>query len=264
LSSRWEEKERKLKQDFNYLIQEDRMISLGKLVASCVHEINNPIQGLLTFARLMEDTLAKDQPTSRDLEEFKEYLSLMTPELERCGNIVSGLLSFSRETSLEYKRINLNEVLEAVIALTHHKLELQGIKLRTHLYPGLLWVRGNTNQLEQCLLNLIFNAMEAMPEGGELNVASHLDTAQKHVQVEIRDSGSGIYEENLNHIFDPFFTTKEAGEGTGLGLSIVYGIVKNHGGHTRVTSEVGKGSSFLLKFPHLSPQNNGMEENHGR
>ncbi|MGD9181749.1 MAG: ATP-binding protein, partial [Desulfobacterales bacterium] len=74
----------------------------------------------------------------------------------------------------------------------------------------------------------------------------------------------GIYEENLNHIFDPFFTTKEAGEGTGLGLSIVYGIVKNHGGHTRVTSEVGQGSSFLLKFPHLSPQNNGMEENHGR
>jgi signal transduction histidine kinase len=264
LSSRWEEKEQKLKQDFNYLIQEDRMISLGKLVASCVHEINNPIQGLLTFARLMEDMLAKDQPTSRDLQEFKEFLSLMTPELERCGNIVSGLLSFSRETSLEYKRIDLNEVLEAVIALTRHKLELQGIKLTTHLYPGLLWVRGNANQLEQCLLNLIFNAMDAMPEGGELNVLSNLDLAQKQVRVEIRDTGSGIHAENLNHIFDPFFTTKEAGEGTGLGLSIVYGIVKNHSGHTGVTSEVGKGSSFSLKFPHLSPQSNGMEESHGR
>jgi two-component system NtrC family sensor kinase len=184
--------------------------------------------------------------------------------LERCGNIVSGLLSFSRETSREHKSINLNEVLEAVVALTRHKLELQGIKLTMHLYPGLLWVRGNANQLEQCLLNLIFNAMEAMPEGGNLTVVSGLDAAQEQVQVEIQDTGSGIHKENLNHIFDPFFTTKETGEGTGLGLSIVYGIVKNHGGHTRVTSEVGKGSSFILTFPHLSLQNNGMEENHGR
>jgi signal transduction histidine kinase len=263
LSSRWEEKVQKLKQDFNRLIQEDRMISLGKLVASCVHEINNPIQGLLTFSRLMEDILAKGRPTSNELEEFKEYLSMMTPELERCGNIVSGLLSFSRETALEYKRINLNEVLESVISLTGHKLELQGIKLATHLYPGVLCVRGNSNRLEQCLLNLIFNAMEAMPKGGELTVMSDLDSTHNQVLVEIRDTGTGIHEEDLNHIFDPFFTTKEAGQGTGLGLSIVYGIVKNHSGHIQVESEVGQGSSFLMKFPYLSLSSNDREENHG-
>jgi len=264
LSSRWEEKVKKLKQDFNYLIQEDRMISLGKLVASCVHEINNPIQGLLTFSRLMENIVAKNKPSSKDLEEFKQYLSLMTPELERCGNIVSGLLSFSRETALEYKGINLNEVLEAVIALTHHKLELQSIKLATHLWPGPLWVQGNASRLEQCLLNLVFNAMEAMPEGGDLWVVSALDDARKHVRVEIRDTGSGIHAENLNHIFDPFFTTKEAGQGTGLGLSIAYGIVKNHSGHIRVESEAGKGSSFLLTFPYHALAINGAEENHGQ
>ena len=263
LSSRWEEKVQKLKQDLNHLIQEDRMISLGKLVASCVHEINNPIQGLLTFSRMMEDILAKGQPTAKDLEEFREYLSLMTPELERCGNIVSGLLSFSRETALEYKRINLNEVLEAVIALIRHKLELQDIKLTTDLYPGLLWVRGNANRLEQCLLNIIFNAMEAMPEGGELHVVTELDRPQKQVCVEIRDTGSGIHKEDMNHIFDPFFTTKEAGKGTGLGLSIVYGIVKNHDGHITVESEMGKGSSFLLKFHYRPISGGGMEENHG-
>jgi two-component system NtrC family sensor kinase len=263
LSSRWEEKVQKLKQDFNRLIQEDRMISLGKLVASCVHEINNPIQGLLTFSRLMEDILAKGQPTSEDLEEFEGFLSLMTPELERCGNIVSGLLSFSRETSLEYKPINLNEVLEAVIALTHHKLELQGIKLSTQLDSGPLWVRGNARRLEQCLLNLVFNAIEAMPEGGELNVVSKLELAQKDILVEIRDTGSGIDAHNLNHIFDPFYTTKEAGQGTGLGLSIVYGIVKNHGGHIRVESEVDRGSSFFLSIPYLFLTGNGLEENHG-
>jgi two-component system, NtrC family, sensor kinase len=264
LSSRWEEKARKLKQDFNYLIQEDRMISLGKLVASCVHEINNPIQGLLTFSQLMENTLSKGPPTSNDLEEFKDYLSLMTPELERCGKIVSGLLSFSRESVLEYASINLNEVLEAVIALIHHKLELQSIKLATHLYPGLLWVRGNASRLEQCLLNLVFNAMEAMPEGGDLWVMSDLDAAHKQVRVEIRDTGSGIDAENQNHIFDPFFTTKEAGQGTGLGLSIAYGIVRNHSGHIRVESEVGKGSSFLLTFPCHSLASNAAEENHGQ
>jgi two-component system NtrC family sensor kinase len=263
LSSRWEEKVQKLKQDLNHLIQEDRMISLGKLVASCVHEINNPIQGLLTFSRIMEDILVKGQPTSKELEEFKEYLSLMSPELERCGNIVSGLLSFSRETALEYKNLNLNEVLEAVIALIRHKLELQGIKLTLHFYPEMLWVRGNANRLEQCLLNLIFNAMEAMPEGGELHVVSGFDHTEKKVLVEIRDSGSGIHQDDMQHIFDPFFTTKEAGKGTGLGLSIVYGIVKNHDGHIRVESEVGKGSSFFLEFPYRYPSGGGMEENHG-
>jgi two-component system NtrC family sensor kinase len=262
LSSRWNKKIQKLKQDFNYIIQEDRMISLGKLVASCVHEINNPIQGLLTFSQLMENILAKGRPTSKDLEEFKEYLSLMTPELERCGKIVSGLLSFSRETAKEYTHINLNAVLEAVIALTRHKMELQSIKLKTYLHPGTLWVQGNANRLEQCLLNLVFNAIEAMPEGGELRVGSDLDAVEKQVLVEIRDTGMGIQEENLNHIFDPFFTTKDAGQGTGLGLSIVYGIIKNHKGHIRVKSKVGQGSSFLLKFPHLSLSSNGPEGNH--
>jgi signal transduction histidine kinase len=260
LSSRWNEKVRRLKEDFNHLIQEDRMISLGKLVASCVHEINNPIQGLLTFSRLMEDTLAKGNPTSEDLAEFKEYLSLMTPELERCGEIVSGLLSFSRETPQEYRRINLNEVLQSVIALTDHKLELQGIKLTQHLCNEPLWIRGDASRLEQCLLNVVFNAMEAMPAGGELMMVSDLDDAQKRVQIEIHDTGAGIKVQNLNHIFDPFFTTKEAGRGTGLGLSIAYGIVKNHGGKIRAESQVGKGSTFYIQFPYLSVSTNGMEK----
>jgi signal transduction histidine kinase len=264
LSYRWEDKLRRLREDFNHLIQEDRMISLGKLVASCVHEINNPIQGLLTFSRLMENILAQGQPTPSDLEEFKEYLSLMTPELERCGNIVSGLLSFSRETPQEYKRIDLSDVLDAVIALTHHKLELQGIKLTTHLCAEPLWVRGDAGRLEQSLLTPVFNAMEAMPGGGELTVVSELDAANENVLVEIRDSGSGIEAQHLNHIFDPFFTTKEAGLGTGLGLSIAYGIIKNHGGHIQVESQVGQGSSFFYKIPYFALSGNDLEENHGR
>ena len=225
------------------------MISLGKLVASSVHEINNPIQGLLTFSDLMQDILRDDNPSPKDLEKFKKFLSLMSNELERCGNIISGLLSFSRQSEIEYKDVDINEILEQVLVLTRHKMEIQGIQLSMKSFSTPLIVNGHVNQLQQCFLNLIFNAIEVMPLGGQLTVVSDLDKARENALVEIRDTGCGIPEENLGHIFEPFFTTKEEGEGTGMGLSIVYGIVKNHGGDIKVESQVGKGSSFVLSFP---------------
>ena len=249
LSHRWDKRVKELKSDLQKLVQEDRMISLGKLAASCAHEINNPIQGLLTFSHLMQEILAEGKPSSKDLEQFKKYLSLMSKELERCGDIVSGLLSFSRESPREYKDIDLNEVLEAVINLTRHKMKLRNVDLITSLSPRLLMIRGNDSQLQQCFLNLIFNAIAAMPEGGQLHVLSKHDKAKKNVCVEIRDTGYGIPEETLDHIYDPFFTTKEAGEATGLGLSIVYGVTKNHGGNIKVNTKVGEGTSFILNFP---------------
>ena len=173
----------------------------------------------------------------------------MSKELERCGNIVSGLLSFSRESTIEYNILDLNEVLEAVLTLTQHKMKLQNIQLIAKLSPKPLFAKGDANQLQQCFLNLIFNAISAMPNGGELHVISKQDKAQKKACIEIRDTGYGIPEETLDHIFDPFFTTKEGGEATGLGLSIVYGITKNHGGNIKLTSKVGEGTSVVLDFP---------------
>ena len=249
LSPRWEKRVKTLKDDLSKLVQEDRMISLGRLAASCVHEINNPIQGLMTFSDLMLDILKKDALSRDDLDEFRRYVALMSNELERCGNIISGLLSFSRHPVPEYKEIDLNEILEAVIGLTRHKMELQDIRVSKHLCPDPLMVRGDINQLQQCLLNLIFNAIEAMPEGGELNVMSEADSAREEAGIEIRDTGCGIREKDLENIFDPFFTTREDGQGTGLGLSIVYGVVKMHSGEIRVKSEVDKGSAFILRFP---------------
>ncbi len=248
LSSTWEKRANVLKADLKKLVQEDRMISLGKLVASCVHEINNPIQGLLTFSHLMQNTLEQGMPGPGELKKFKEHLSIMSSELERCGNIISSLL-FSRQSTVGYKDVDLNEILNEVITLTGHKMELQDIHLYTKLSTRLLMVQGDVNQLQQCFLNIIFNAIEAMPQGGRLSITSKLDSAQKNTRVEIQDTGCGIAEGNLSHIFDPFFTTKEEGQGTGLGLSMVYGIVKNHGGNIEVTSQLGKGSSFVLNFP---------------
>ena len=249
LSYRWERRARVLKADLRKLAQEDRMISLGKLAASSVHEINNPIQGLLTFTDLMQGMLKKSEPSPEDLKDFQHYLSLMSKELERCGNIISGLLSFSRESSREFKSIDLNELLGQVITLTRHKMELQNIQVSTKFFPGALVVKGDGNQLQQCFLNLLFNAIEAMPGGGRLSIHSSLDSSSSNALVTIKDTGCGIAKDNLDHIFDPFFTTKEEGEGTGLGLSIVYGVAKAHKGSIKVNSQQGEGASFILTLP---------------
>jgi len=258
ISTGWENRVKALKADLNKMVQEDRMISLGKLAASCVHEINNPIHGLLTFTDLMQDILAEGDPAPEQLEKFKEFLTIMSSELERCGNIITGLLSFSREYPLAYKDIIFSDILDAVTRLTHHKMELQNIRLITDLQAGAAMVKGDANRLQQVLLNLIFNAIEAMPKGGELCITSCLAKKNQEIQIEIHDTGHGIPEKQINHIFDPFYTTKKEGEGTGLGLSIVYGVVNNHGGKIRVKSQENEGTVFTLNFPVLS-----VEDHHG-
>jgi signal transduction histidine kinase len=263
ISLRLERRVEQLKANLNQLVAEDRMISLGKLVASCVHEINNPIQGLLTFSSIMQEILAVKRPEAKELAEFREYLDLMTTELERCGRIVSGLLSFSRESPLEYTDTDLNEVVLAVISLTRHRMALQNIELRKHLARSPLMVLGDANRLQQCLLNLVFNAMEAMPDGGRLSLRTKRDRACGNVCLSIEDTGHGISPEDLDHIFDPFFTTKRQGEGTGLGLSIVYGVVKNHQGKVRVNSRPGKGSTFNLSFPDAGSRLQRGDRSHG-
>ncbi len=250
-SDRYDKRIREFQSDIQKLIQEDRMISLGKLAASCAHEINNPIQGLITFTYYMLDILNEGKPSPENLEDFKSHLSLMSTELERCGNIISGLLSFSRESSVEYRNIDINEVINSVLSLTRHKMKLKNIQLIPRLFARPLILEGDVNQLQQCFLNLIFNAIEAMPKVGQLTVISELDTSGKYIKIQIRDTGYGIPEKNKDNLFDPFFTTKEPGQGTGLGLSIVYGIIKNHKGTIKIDSKVGHGTIFILKFPIL-------------
>ena len=239
------------------------MLSLGKLSASCAHEINNPIQGLLTFGHLMRSILEKKEPSSEDLEEFKGHLDLMCEELERCGNIVSGLLSFARESNMESGEVDLNDVLESVIRLTRHRMELQDITLHLNLDPESLILKGDVNQLQQCFLNLIFNAIEAMPEGGTLSISSGHNEKRTAGWVTVEDSGCGIGEKEMDKIFDPFYTTKPEGQGTGLGLSIAYGIVKGHEGKITVKSEVNCGSNFAVILPLLKTSPDGGDVRNG-
>jgi len=245
---KWENKVKKIHSDMKKIVQEDRLVALGKLVASSVHEINNPIQGLLTFSHIIKDMTHKDSLEKEDLNQLREFNRHMIRELERCGEIVTGLLAFSRESTLELVNADINDILHTVVSLTRHKLELSDIKVKTFLSKSPLIIYMDINQMQQCFLNLIFNAIDAMPKGGEINIKSGFDKIKKKVWVKISDRGYGIREKDIEHIFDPFFTTKEEG-GTGLGLSIVYGIVKDHNGDISVKSIPNEGTSFIITFP---------------
>ncbi|MFH1152613.1 MAG: ATP-binding protein [Pseudomonadota bacterium] len=251
MTRKWENRVKQLHSDMKKIIQEDRLVSLGKLVASSVHEINNPIQGILTFSCIIQDMLQKENPDNNDLNQIRNFNLQIIRELERCGDIVSGLLAFSRESPLEFVNTDVNEILQTVLVLTRHKLQLSNIGLAISICPSPLIVYGDKSQLQQCFLNIIFNAIEAMPDGGKISISTGINQDKNSIWVEINDSGCGISKKNLEHVFDPFFTTKKEG-GTGLGLSIVYGIVKDHKGDIQLESSLDTGTSFLISLPGVS------------
>ena len=231
------------------LLHQDKMISLGKLAASVVHEINNPLAGILNYARLMSKILSRGDLPREAAPKFQGYLSLMESELERCSKIVSNLLAFSRKSRLEFGPVDINELLSKCVNLSGHKMVLQNIRVETELAPELPTIQGDFNQLQQCVINLIFNAMDAMPNGGILFLGSAFDPLRNVVTIRVRDTGCGIPKEDLIYIFDPFFTTKTEGKGLGLGLSTTFGIIDRHKGAIHVESESGKGAVFEIELP---------------
>ncbi len=241
---------RKIVADQARILHQDKMISLGKLAASVVHEINNPLAGILNYVRLMSKILGRGGALSGDpLAKFQGYLTLTESELSRCSKIVSGLLAFSRTSKLEFGPVNVNELIGKCILLSQHKLTLQNIKVETDLKDSVPPITGDGNQLQQCIINLIFNAIDAMPQGGALTLASGFDPKKKVVSIMVRDTGSGIAKEDLPYIFDPFYTTKTEGKGLGLGLSTTYGIIDRHKGVIQVESEPSRGTLFRIELP---------------
>jgi signal transduction histidine kinase len=214
-----------------------------------VHEINNPLAGILNYARLMTRILGQGPLTPERTEKFKNYLGLVESESCRVSEIVSGLLTFSRKTEPVISDIRVGELVDRCILLCRHRLKLGGIQLVTLVDKDLPVFKGDFNQVQQCLINLIFNAVDAMPQGGTLTIRGYTDTAKGSVAVSVEDTGSGITPETMKHLFEPFFTTKKEGYGVGLGLSIVFGIMEQHEGLVEVSSKPGRGALFTLKFP---------------
>jgi PAS domain S-box-containing protein len=256
-----EERTRQLKETHAKLLHQDKMSSLGKLSASVVHEINNPIAGILNLIVLMKRIVAEDTIDSSAINQFSQYLSLMEKETRRTSRIVSNLLAFSRQSRMELKRINLNRLIEQTLFLNSNLLKIDGVKVKTDLDPNLPHLFGSEDQLQQVFMNLVSNAAEAMEAkgGGTLSIkAKHLLRSDK-VQVNFKDTGVGIPEKNLSKLFEPFFTTKKKGKGVGLGLSVAYGIIQAHGGSIYVQSKVGAGTTFHVKLP-LKPAANITNE----
>jgi two-component system, NtrC family, sensor kinase len=232
------------------LIHQDKMVSMGKLAASIAHEINNPLAGVLNYVRLMLRVLGRGETlTPENLTKFQRYLELVESETSRCSTIISSLLAFSRKSKMETREVNINELIEKSVLLCRHKLDLQNIRVEVQLSQKMSPVYADFNQMQQCLINLILNAMDAMAEGGVLTVRSIVDEKGGTVKIEIRDTGCGIPKEDLARIFDPFYTTKKEGSGLGLGLSTVFGIVDRHKGTISVDSEPDKGTAFTITLP---------------
>jgi signal transduction histidine kinase len=227
------------------------MASLGKLSASVVHEINNPIAGILNLIMLMKRMVEEDTISKRQIEQFSQYLSLMETETRRTSRIVSNLLAFSRQSKIELKRININRLIEQTLFLNSNLLKIAGVKVRTDLDPNLPDLVGSEDQLQQVLMNLLSNAAEAMEAagGGLLNIETKYTLRDDKLEIRFQDSGIGIPEQNISKLFEPFFTTKKKGKGVGLGLSVAYGIIQEHGGSIYVQSKMGEGTTFHVKFP---------------
>ncbi|MBT8358927.1 MAG: response regulator, partial [Deltaproteobacteria bacterium] len=212
------------------ILHQDKMMSLGRLSASVVHEINNPLSGILNYVRLMIRVLKKGNIGEEKKEKFERYLDLVEKETQRCSQIVSGLLTFSRKSTPSFEKIEIHDLMERCVILSQHKLELSNITLERRVNPNLPLVYGDMNQLQQCIINLIFNAVDSMPQGGILKLEGRYESENKEVVILVEDNGPGISPKNLPHIFEPFFTTKDEGFGVGLGLSTVYGILEHHNG----------------------------------
>jgi signal transduction histidine kinase len=256
-----EERTRQLKETHAKLIHQDKMASLGKLSASVVHEINNPIAGILNLIILIKRMVEEDRIGPKEIDQFNRYLNLMETETRRTSRIVSNLLAFSRQSRMELRRIDLNRLIEHTLFLNSNLLKIDGIKVETSLDPTLPDMIGSEDQLQQVFMNLISNAAEAMEaKGGLLRIETRHLLGEGKLLVDFNDTGIGIPEENLLKLFEPFFTTKKKGKGVGLGLSVAYGIVQEHGGSIYAESKVGEGTIFHVRLP-LKPASAPVDQN---
>jgi two-component system NtrC family sensor kinase len=255
LEDRVARKTRELERTQAGLFGAEKMASLGKLAATVAHEVNNPLFGILTYARLaLKDTTEEKQ---------RERLKTIERESLRCGEIMRNLLTFARQTPRKREPNDFNGLVERALKLIRHQVELQQIDLHVKLASDLPQVICDAGQMQQVALVLLVNATEAMQVGGQLFVSTGYDSDAEQVRLRVRDTGCGIRPELISKVFEPFFSTKEDQHRTGLGLAIAKNIVDQHGGAIEVKSNAGggpgAGTEFIVTLPLLAPEPAGSE-----
>jgi len=226
------------------LVQAAKLAAVGEMAAGIAHELNNPLTTVTGFTELILDDTPKDAPHHADLE-------MVLHEALRARGVVRRLLDFARQGERTRARSDLNEIVDDVLALTKHLIHTSGVQLEARFAKDLPWVSVDSNQMKQVLLNLVHNALQAMPTGGQLEIATGTRSKDNRewVIVAVKDNGIGIDPQSKDRIFEPFYTTKGNAGGTGLGLSVTYGIVTDHGGTIEVESQTGSGSTFTVWLP---------------
>ncbi|MBI4764617.1 MAG: GAF domain-containing protein [Deltaproteobacteria bacterium] len=221
-------------------LQTEKLSALGRMAAGIAHEINNPLAGILLFSTNMLKKVPQEGP-------FREGLEIIVRETIRCKKIIQELLEFSRESKPQMNLNNLNVLIEKVTHILENEFLLRHIHLEKRLMTEIPDLLLDENQIEQVLLNLLLNALQAIEEQGIITIRTEVATDRTGVKCEIQDTGIGIPPEDLSKIFEPFFSTKA--KGTGLGLAVSYGIIHKHHGHIYVSSKPGEGTVFSLEFP---------------
>jgi two-component system, NtrC family, sensor kinase len=234
-----------LKETQEQLQSAEKLASIGQLAAGVAHEINNPLGTILLYTSLIKKEINKRIENPQTMED----LDLIAEETNRCKNIVSNLLNFARQGQLKISDVDIFDLINTILKSVRIKPEFKGISFGVESEADDTVIPGDLDQLKQVFLNVINNACEAMEEKIAKKISVKLLKDDKYLIVEITDSGNGIPKENMNKLFTPFFTTKKIGKGTGLGLAISYGIIKMHKGDIRVKSNVGEGTTFIIRLP---------------
>lgn len=244
-----EKTKKELKERERELRHQDKMASLGKLAASVVHEINNPISGILNLVLLMRRIIEEGDVGEKELNMFLRNLTLMEGEIRRISRITSNLLTFSKGKKSEFTKVNINDIINDVFFLCSNMFKINKVKLKKELQPNLPVIVADGEQIKQVLINLISNAIEAMEGQKDKEILIKTKEKGQFIQIMFGDNGPGIPEGVREKIFEPFYTTKKKGKGVGLGLSVVYGIIKNHSGTIEVKSRNKRGTLFIIKLP---------------
>ncbi len=239
-----DERTKELRESQDQLIQTEKLASMGKLAGYIAHEINNPIGIIFSRAEcILLDSKEKGYPDflMKDIEVIKKHSN-------RIATIMKGMLTFSRKAPAEYSDVDINNVIDETLLLFEKQFLTHNIKVTKQIACHLPDIQGNSTQLQQVFFNLINNALDVMPDGGEITIQSECESDDM-VHISVSDTGPGIPQEHLEKMFEPFFTTKKDGKGTGLGLSVTYGIIKEHKGHINVRNREGRGTIFEILLP---------------
>ncbi len=227
-----------------------RLSSIGRVAAEVAHEINNPLTSVMTFNKLVERIIQQEPFPVQRTAELRDYTRYLNAEASRCAEIARNLLEFSRHNEIEIKKEHhIHEILEKTLNILRHRAALTDIRILTSYAEDVPPMLCDFKRLQQAFVNILWNGIEAMPEGGVLSVSTNYDAQERLVSVVIGDTGVGVPEEDLDNIFEPFYTTKAEGKGVGLGLSVAYGIIRQHQGRIHVQSMVGKGTQFTILLP---------------